>query len=828
MTSVGTALTRTSSTDSSAMSNIIVARAVEDDSASEGISASTPPTSLTDSGSLGSAKATTDTLDTIHEERLHRPKRARSSVSTYNLAKLAEQQLDTAPGSRNVSGLTGKTLVDDDEDEYAAMGSKVDKDIDSSGDGPSKSAELPQRRSPRKLQRRPTVKDRVKKAAGKVTSVLGKRGRDVVQAGKRKLGMHEAEADPQTKKVLKELDMGSKGILDEMDLSDDAGYLPPPRPAKKARLDSNVLQDTKQTVPTAPPLKITSGKAVKKWQQEGLYVGQDTHADPTQSGSRKKLQKKRPTSSASDLTPDNTGEEPTPRKTFMPLPMFKYLDSTRNFTIPFDIYAPSARKGDEKPKDWHKLNRNRLVGEAKELWEKAEKLPNSACVCRTPSEDEQGCGDDCLNRVMQYECNDDNCKLPASLCSNRAFAELAARTKKGRAFDVGVEVVKTGNRGFGVRSCRTFVPGQIIMEYTGEIISEGECQRRMAEDYKDKQCYYLMELERGLIIDGTKGSVARFINHSCSPNCEVRMVKVSGTPRMAVFAGEDGVMTGDELTYDYNFDNFGATKQLCYCGASNCRGTLSKRLNAAEQKKLAREEGERRRKAAEEARKIAEAEAKKNLVKKERGSGWRGWVAVDDPETKEKLKREKKEREEAQKSSERARRLAARMSGTPMSASKRKASAPLPIAEKKDAKRRKTVHALETVAAPMHEEIEVAQPARKVSHIRTVSTSSKFTEEFHLHEPEVSVSTTTTAEEVREETRLLDENVAMTNGTEEKEAGRGGEAKSGLSRTASKGKEALKQVGLAVKGSLLGLDRNRPALGSGKFRQSTLSFGKLG
>ena len=95
------------------------------------------------------------------------------------------------------------------------------------------------------------------------------------------------------------------------------------------------------------------------------------------------------------------------------------------------------------------------------------------------------------------------------------------------------------------------------------------------------------ESEDGLIIDGTKGSMARFINHSCAPNCEVRMVKVHGTPRMAVFAGENGIMTGEELTYDYNFDNFGTTKQPCYCGASNCRGTLSKRLNAAEQKKQA-------------------------------------------------------------------------------------------------------------------------------------------------------------------------------------------------------------------------------------------------
>ena len=68
------------------------------------------------------------------------------------------------------------------------------------------------------------------------------------------------------------------------------------------------------------------------------------------------------------------------------------------------------------------------------------------------------------------------------------------------------------------------------------------------------QCYYLMTFHQGMIIDATRGSIARFVNHSCEPNC--RMVKwtVEGEPRMALFAGEGGIMTGDELTYDYNFE----------------------------------------------------------------------------------------------------------------------------------------------------------------------------------------------------------------------------------------------------------------------------------
>jgi histone-lysine N-methyltransferase ASH1L len=58
------------------------------------------------------------------------------------------------------------------------------------------------------------------------------------------------------------------------------------------------------------------------------------------------------------------------------------------------------------------------------------------------------------------------------------------------------------------------------------------------------------------------------------------MVKwiVGGKPRMALFAGDGPIMTGDELTYDYNFDPFSAKNvQECRCGSDNCRGVLGPR-----------------------------------------------------------------------------------------------------------------------------------------------------------------------------------------------------------------------------------------------------------
>ena len=84
-----------------------------------------------------------------------------------------------------------------------------------------------------------------------------------------------------------------------------------------------------------------------------------------------------------------------------------------------------------------------------------------------------------------------------------------------------------------------------------------------------------MDFDQQMILDATRGSIARFINHSCEPNCKMIKWTVSGKPRMALFAGDKGIMTGDELTYDYNFDPYSTKNvQECRCGTPSCRGVL--------------------------------------------------------------------------------------------------------------------------------------------------------------------------------------------------------------------------------------------------------------
>lgn len=135
-----------------------------------------------------------------------------------------------------------------------------------------------------------------------------------------------------------------------------------------------------------------------------------------------------------------------------------------------------------------------LVGDATLLWKDKYQNDDSKCICSKGD----GCGEGCHNREMMYECDATNCNVGPEFCTNRSWAELEKRRdpKTSNIYTIGVEVFKTEDRGFGVRANRCFEPNQIIVEYTGEIITEEECDRRMNEVYKNNDvclfvCLYL-------------------------------------------------------------------------------------------------------------------------------------------------------------------------------------------------------------------------------------------------------------------------------------------------------------------------------------------------
>jgi SET domain-containing protein len=74
--------------------------------------------------------------------------------------------------------------------------------------------------------------------------------------------------------------------------------------------------------------------------------------------------------------------------------------------------------------------------------------------------------------------------------------------------------------------------------------------------YHNEKHRYMMVLSGGEVIDATRmGGRARFINHSCDPNCGVEKWDVNGEERCAIFALRD-IFAGEELTFDYKFQSF--------------------------------------------------------------------------------------------------------------------------------------------------------------------------------------------------------------------------------------------------------------------------------
>ncbi|XP_057869658.2 histone-lysine N-methyltransferase, H3 lysine-9 specific SUVH6 isoform X2 [Cryptomeria japonica] len=241
-------------------------------------------------------------------------------------------------------------------------------------------------------------------------------------------------------------------------------------------------------------------------------------------------------------------------------------------------------------------------------------MPQRGCDCRNGCSDSTKClcafknggqfpfnfdGAIVFAKPIVYECGP-SCSCPPN-CYNRV-------SQRGIRFQL--EVFKTDKRGWGVRSADSIPSGSFICEYTGELLSDMEAEKRIDNDE------YLFDIGRtskkdqsrwpglssvmpesecspacdtvedvGFTIDAAKyGSVGRFINHSCSPNLYAQNVLYDHDdrrlPHLMLFAAEN-IPPMRELFYHYNYtvdqvydQNGKIKKKFCYCGSSECTGRM--------------------------------------------------------------------------------------------------------------------------------------------------------------------------------------------------------------------------------------------------------------
>jgi len=175
------------------------------------------------------------------------------------------------------------------------------------------------------------------------------------------------------------------------------------------------------------------------------------------------------------------------------------------------------------------------------------------------------CGEGCLNRQMSLECEIKSCPCGIT-CQNRRFQlhHDACVYPKGMA-----------GKGFGLVAGEKIKKGQFVIQYIGEVLSlTSEEGTRRINEYARSTCTYMMKLNSNEVIDPTyKGNMARFINHSCDPNCESQKWNVLGEIAVGIFAVKD-IEEGEELSFNYQFDVYLTPFTRCLCGTTACKGYL--------------------------------------------------------------------------------------------------------------------------------------------------------------------------------------------------------------------------------------------------------------
>ncbi|VDK80530.1 unnamed protein product [Onchocerca ochengi] len=155
-------------------------------------------------------------------------------------------------------------------------------------------------------------------------------------------------------------------------------------------------------------------------------------------------------------------------------------------------------------------------------------------------------------------------------CTNKCKSRIAQKGVR-----CGLEVYRTRKYGWAVRTSSLILKGSFVCEYTGELISDSDADRREDDTY----LFEIVDETSAYCIDAKfKGNVSRFINHSCEANLvTLRVVwdaNVHHLPHICFYAKRD-IQQGEELTIDYGSQwwNVKLRNFSCQCGSKSCKYT---------------------------------------------------------------------------------------------------------------------------------------------------------------------------------------------------------------------------------------------------------------
>ncbi|XP_066227118.1 histone-lysine N-methyltransferase SETD1B [Saccopteryx leptura] len=148
------------------------------------------------------------------------------------------------------------------------------------------------------------------------------------------------------------------------------------------------------------------------------------------------------------------------------------------------------------------------------------------------------------------------------------FNQLKFRKKK-------LKFCKSHIHDWGLFAMEPIAADEMVIEYVGQNIRQVIADMR-EKRYEDEGIgsSYMFRVDHDTIIDATKcGNFARFINHSCNPNCYAKVITVESQKKIVIYSKQH-INVNEEITYDYKFP-IEDVKIPCLCSSENCRGTLN-------------------------------------------------------------------------------------------------------------------------------------------------------------------------------------------------------------------------------------------------------------
>lgn len=253
----------------------------------------------------------------------------------------------------------------------------------------------------------------------------------------------------------------------------------------------------------------------------------------------------------------------------------KILNAEKSLYLPHRIKVQKAREAREEAQAL-KNGRDPIAEAAEALKAKKDKAAKNNTRATRIS-----------NRRFVADLNDQKRSL-GSEGDVFSFNQLKKRKKP-------VKFARSAIHNWGLYAMENIPTNDMIIEYVGERVRQQVADgREMRYLISGIGSSYLFRIDENTVIDATKkGGIARFINHSCVPNCTAKIITVEKTKRIVIYALRDIAQSmcipklnyilktnynlDEELTYDYKFEReIGSTDRIpCLCGTEACKGYLN-------------------------------------------------------------------------------------------------------------------------------------------------------------------------------------------------------------------------------------------------------------